>query len=80
MAKEFTMDQVMRAQSALRAAAHMPQEKLSCAEFVQTITEEMQTLHEHGVKDAQIAFLIHAASGIEISESTLRAGRKAGKP
>ena len=70
--RSFPLDQVMKALCALRAAAHLPQESFSAEQFVGMISDEIEVLREHGHKDAEIAFLIHSGSDIDISEAQIR--------
>ena len=69
----YPLDQVMRAISALRTAAGLPQESFPVEAFVGMISDEVEAARAKGLTDQAIVDLIQQTSGIEIDVATLRA-------
>ncbi len=69
----YPLDQILRAQAALRSAAGLPPEQFPAPAFVGMISDEIEALRNSGRSDADIADIIRESSGIEISPETLSA-------
>jgi hypothetical protein len=65
----FTVEQVLKAQQALRAAAGLPEERLSTQAFICMLSDEIQALRESGKSDAEITSLLNNAAGTDIPSS-----------
>ncbi len=69
----YPLDQILRAQAALRSAADLPPEQFPAPAFVGMISDEIEALRNSGRSDADIAQIIRQSSGIEISPEMLSA-------
>ena len=69
----FTLQQVLKAQQALRAAAGLPPEEFPLEAFVGMISDEIEILRSASKTDAEITELIRRSSSIDIDEATLAA-------
>ena len=69
--KPISLDQALRAQSALRDAAGLAPETFPLSGFVGMISDEIDALRKSGRSDAEIARLIATHSGIEITEAQI---------
>jgi hypothetical protein len=67
----YGLDQVMRAQAALRSAAGMPPEAFPLEAFVGMVSDEIESLRTQGRNDEEIAGIIWTSSGISIDAATL---------
>ena len=65
--KKYPLDEALRAQKALREAAGFGPEMFPLEAFVGMVSDEIEQLREQGKSDDQIAALIRANSGIEIT-------------
>lgn len=63
----FSVEEAVKAQKALRAAAGLGPEQFPVQAFVGMISDEVQALRERGWTDEKIAGLITANSSITIS-------------
>jgi len=69
--KTYPVEQAVRAQNALREAAGLGPEMFPIQAFVGMISDEIEQLRAQGKTDADIATLIAAHSGIEITASEI---------
>ena len=67
----YPLDQILRAQSALRAAANLPPEQFPPEAFIGMVSDEIEALRKAGKSDADIANIIQQSSGISISPQTI---------
>jgi len=67
----YGLEQVMRAQSALRSAAGMQPEAFPLEAFVGMVSDEIESLRTQGRSDEEIVEIIRASSGIEIEAAEL---------
>jgi hypothetical protein len=67
----YGLEQIMRAQAALRNAAGIEPEQFPVEAFVGMVSDEVQILRNQGRGDEEIVGIILASSGIEISPATL---------
>jgi hypothetical protein len=72
MSKFYPLDEAMKAQQALRGAAHMPPEQFPLEAFVGMVSDEIEQLRAQGQSDEQIATLIVNASAIDISAEEIK--------
>ena len=69
---EFTVEQAMKAQSALRTQAGLPAESFPLAAFIGMLSDEIEELPKVGRSDGEIAKAISVATGALITESDVR--------
>lgn len=67
----FTLDQAMKAMTAMRGEANVPEGTLSLAAFVGMLSGEVEKLRAAGKTDEDIVQLIESASGAKLSVSEL---------
>lgn len=67
----FTLDQALRARSALRREAGMGEERFPLAGLVEMIGDEIEALRRAGRDDAEIARLAGEAAGAEIDPGAM---------
>ncbi|MDQ6624019.1 MAG: hypothetical protein M3Y86_11130 [Verrucomicrobiota bacterium] len=67
MNKFFSVEDAVRAQKALRAAAGLGAEQFPVEAFVGMISDEIEALRERGKSDEEIAALVRESSSIEIT-------------
>jgi hypothetical protein len=65
------LEEALKAQRALRAAAGLGPELFPLEAFVGMISDEVQALRERGMKDEEIASIIRQSSAIEISPAEI---------
>ncbi len=63
----YSFEEGIRAQTALRRAAHLPPESFSIEGFVSSVREEIDTLRGMGLCDDQIAEIVRQHSSIYIT-------------
>jgi len=73
MEKTYSLEEALKAQSALRVAAGLEPEQFPLEAFVGMISDEIQVLRELGKSDDQIADLIRQQSKIEINAADIAA-------
>lgn len=69
--KTYPVEQALRAQKALREAAGLGPEMFPIQAFVGMISDEIEQLRAQGKTDGDIATIIAASSGIEITASEI---------
>ena len=62
----FTLEQALKAQRALRAAAKLPDEQFPIQAFIGMLSDEIETLREQGRSDEEIAELINGSAGTDV--------------
>ena len=67
----YPLDQILRAQSALRAAANLPPENFPAEAFIGMVSDEIEALRKLGKSDTDIAAIIQQSSGITIPPQTI---------
>lgn len=67
----LSLEEALKAQKALRAAAGLGAEQFPIQAFVGMISDEIEALRNRGQTDAQIADLIRANSSINITPEQL---------
>ena len=72
-AKTYPVEEAVKAQKALRAAAGMGPEQFPVEAFVGMISDEIEALRKRGMSDGEIASVIEKNSGIEISAEEIGA-------
>ena len=63
MSTEFTIDESIRAQKAMRAELDMPEETFPIPAFVGMVSDEIDKLRAAGRSDADIAAIVEKATG-----------------
>ena len=71
--KTFAVEEAVRAQKALRELAGLEPEMFSIQAFVGMISDEVETLRNHGHTDHEIAQTIEASSKITVSAADIAA-------
>lgn len=71
--KTYSLEEALKAQSALRTAAGLEPERFPVEAFVGMISDEIDALHAQGKSDDQIAGLIKKQSAIDISAADIAA-------
>jgi hypothetical protein len=71
--KTYSLEEALKAQGALRAAAGLEPERFPVEAFVGMISDEIETLRAQGKSDDQIAGLINEQGQIEISAAEIAA-------
>ena len=64
---QYPIEEALRAQQALRAAANLPPELFPLQAFVGMISDEIEQLRARGLTDQQIANLVQQNSSIRIT-------------
>ena len=67
MSKEYSLEEALKAQKALRSAAGLGPEQFPIQAFVGMISDEVESLRQRGKTDADIAEIIRSHSAIDIS-------------
>lgn len=67
----FTLEQALKAQQALREAANLPEEQFPVQAFIGMLSDEIQALREKGKTDEDIAGIISRATSIELPPSAV---------
>ncbi len=67
MAKQYSVEEAVKAQKALRAAAGLGPEAFPIGAFVGMISDEIEALRGRDRSDEEIAALVRENSAIEIS-------------
>ncbi len=65
--KTYSLEDALKAQAALRAAAGMEPERFAIDAFVGMVSDEIEVLRTQGKSDEQIAAVIRQSSRIDIS-------------
>ena len=65
--KQYPIEEALKAQNALRAAAGLEPELFPVRAFVGMIGDEVQRLREQGRNDEEIAALIRRSSAIDLT-------------
>ena len=71
MSTEFTLDESIRAQKAMRDELDMPEEKFPVPAFVGMVSDEIEKLRAAGRSDADIAAIVKKATGKDISPDAI---------
>ena len=66
MSTEFTIDESIRAQKAMRAELDMPEETFPVPAFVGMVSDEIEKLRAAGRSDADIAAIVKKATGKDL--------------
>jgi hypothetical protein len=69
--KLYTLNEALKAQTALRAQAGLGPEMFPVEAFVGMISDEIESLRERGKSDDEIAAVIQSNSSIEITASEI---------
>ena len=69
--KTFSLEEALKAQSALRAAAGLEPERFPISAFVGMISDEIEILRDRGESDEQISALIGQRSSIRVSPAEI---------
>lgn len=67
MNKQYSVEEAVKAQKALRAAAGLGPQQFPIQAFVGMISDEVESLRQRGKTDDQIAEIIRSSSAIDIS-------------
>ncbi len=67
----FPLEEVMKAQSALRSAARMPPERYPLPQIIGMLSDEIEALRTRGLNDTEIATLIGGNSLIKLEAETI---------
>ncbi|MDQ6862116.1 MAG: hypothetical protein M3032_13305 [Verrucomicrobiota bacterium] len=73
MHREYPVEEAVKAQKALRAAAGLGPEQFPIQAFVGMISDEIESLRNGGKSDEEIAALVRENSAIEISAAEIAA-------
>ena len=73
MSTEFTIDESIRAQKAMRAELNMPEEMFPIPAFVGMVSDEIDKLRKAGRSDADIAAIVKEATGKDIPPDAIAA-------
>jgi hypothetical protein len=68
---EFSLDQAMKAQAALRAAAGEGEERFDERQLVGMLSDEIRALREAGSTDDDIAALLKTGAGLDLPAETI---------
>lgn len=71
MNKRYSVEEAVKAQKALRAAAGLGPEQFPIQAFVGMISDEIESLRKGGKSDDEIAVLVRENSAIEISAAEI---------
>ena len=71
MPTEFTLDESIRAQKAMRDALDMPDEMFPIPAFVGMVSDEIEKLRNAGRSDADIVAIVRKATGKDIPPDAL---------
>jgi hypothetical protein len=71
MMKTYTLEEAIKAQRALRAAAGLGEERFPISAFVGMISDEVEALRKAGKTDEEIASVIESSSHIDISAAEI---------
>ena len=71
--KVYPLEEALKAQGALRAAAGLAAEQFPVASFVGMVSDEIEILRSQGRSDAQIAEVIRAGSAVEVTPDEIAA-------
>ena len=69
--KMYPVEEAIKAQKSLRAAAGLEAEQFPIQAFVGMISDEIESLRKRGKTDDEIASIIRDSSAIEISASEI---------
>jgi alkylhydroperoxidase family enzyme len=72
-AKAYPIEEALRAQKALRAAAGLAPELFPIPAFVGMVSDEIEALRKRGYTDEQIARTVSQSSAIEITAAEIAA-------
>jgi alkylhydroperoxidase family enzyme len=72
-AKTYPIEEALRAQKAMRAAAGLAPELFSIPAFVGMVSDEIEALRKRGYTDEQIARTVSQSSTIEITAAEIAA-------
>jgi len=67
----YPLEEALKAQKALRAAAGLGPEQFPVQAFVGMISDEVESLRKRGTKDEEIVALIRQNSAIELTAAEL---------
>lgn len=67
MDKTYTLEEALKAQKALRAAANLAPECFPIPAFVGMVSDEIEQLRKQGKSDGDIAGIIAANSSIQVT-------------
>ena len=68
---EFTLEQAMKAQAALRDAAGADEERFDAQQLVGMLSDEIRVLRETGMTDEAIANLLETKADLPIGAETI---------
>ena len=68
----FTLEQALNAQQALRTAAGLAEEDFPIQAFIGMLSDEIEALRKQGKSDEEITSLINRAAGTDITSSTVQ--------
>lgn len=71
--KTYSIQDALRAQSALRSAAGLEPERFPVEAFIGMISDEIEALRKQGQSDEQIASLIRQNSAIDVTSAEIAA-------
>jgi hypothetical protein len=71
--RNYSLEEALKAQSALRSAAGLSPERFPIEAFVGMISDEIESLRALGKSDDQIAAIIRAGSKVEITSDEIAA-------
>ena len=69
--KSYPLEEALKAQNSLRAAAGLAPERFPIQAFVGMISDEIEVLRSQGKGDEEIASIIRTSSNIEISAAQI---------
>lgn len=70
--ESYSLDQALKAQRALRAAAGLSEERFPLSAFVGMVSDEIETLRSQGHSDEEIARIIAKNSEVRLSADAIR--------
>ncbi len=70
--ESYSLDQALKAQRALRAAAGLSEERFPLSAFVGMVSDEIETLRTQGRSDEEIAHIIGEHSEVRLSAEDIR--------
>ena len=70
--QNYTLEEAMKAQAALRSAARMPPERFPLPQIIGMFSDEIEALRNAGRPDQEIAAIISGSSTMRVTEAEIQ--------